>query len=227
MALDIDSAPELRRIFDDKAFRGHATMAMGVILDGAASTGRPDFVIALLVRIYNEYAKLRAMEPGVERARFVHWCIDDYLARAPEDVKADVRMVNCEKGCAGCCHINVGITPDEAKLLAARMRSDVVVDLEHLRTQAALPDDEGAWMLVPQGVRRCVFLDAENACSVYNDRPSACRKYFAQAKPEECSVPGGKVHVLSLHDLEITASAALNLGTPGPLAKMLLKEISQ
>ena len=87
----------------------------------------------------------------------------------------------CERGCNYCCHQRVEIRPYEAFVLAehirARMtaqRADVVIRLAANRARIA--------PLTPlqhtQAGIACALL-VDGACSVYEARPAACRKYYS------------------------------------------------
>lgn len=81
--------------------------------------------------------------------------------------------------CNGCCHKNVNIFRDEAKLLLPY-----------------LPDDKGIGYL--KGVttrddldrakqrRACVFLNTAGKCGVYDIRPAICRAYYVTSNPKHC-----------------------------------------
>lgn len=94
--------------------------------------------------------------------------------------KAREPFVACGQGCASCCHMNVSITSAEAELLAnasGRRAANV------LRSPSRSAD---AFSGQP-----CTFLDGQSRCSVYADRPLACRKhasFFEDAGPCHPSV---------------------------------------
>ena len=87
----------------------------------------------------------------------------------------------CERGCNYCCHQRVEIRPYEAFVLAEHIRArmtaqqaDVVVRLAANRARIA--------PLTPlqhtQAGIACALL-VDGACSVYEARPAACRKYYS------------------------------------------------
>ncbi|WP_457334893.1 YkgJ family cysteine cluster protein [Rhizobacter sp. P5_C2] len=85
---------------------------------------------------------------------------------ADELSKAREPFVACEKGCASCCHMNVTITKAEAdRLERAAGRRAAAVD-------RSVHHDQGKFVGIP-----CPFLDAQGACTVYEDRPLSCRKH--------------------------------------------------
>lgn len=84
-------------------------------------------------------------------------------------------FVACKKGCSSCCHMNVSVTRSEADRIAKTVGTSAAI------LDAALHHDPGEFAGVP-----CPFLDERGACSVYADRPLACRKhssFFADENP--------------------------------------------
>jgi len=81
--------------------------------------------------------------------------------------EAATRFVACGKGCAGCCKMNVSITSIEAERLA------VVTGRKMARLHQPIAHVEDRFAGVP-----CPFL-VDEACSVYEARPYACRAHFS------------------------------------------------
>lgn len=82
------------------------------------------------------------------------------------DEISKIRMpfVACGKGCSSCCHMNVTITLEEAAQLskaADRKMANLAATVDHDPAEFA--------------GRACPFLDRKGLCSVYADRPLACR----------------------------------------------------
>ncbi|RYE40865.1 MAG: YkgJ family cysteine cluster protein [Hyphomicrobiales bacterium] len=75
-------------------------------------------------------------------------------------------FVACKKGCAGCCHMNITISSEEASRISAAS-GRIAKRLTH-----SIRRDVDAFAGVP-----CPFLDAAGACSVYPDRPLVCRNH--------------------------------------------------
>lgn len=44
--------------------------------------------------------------------------------------------VSCKKGCAACCHFEVEITSDDAKVLQDALSSDIQIDIDRLLSLA-------------------------------------------------------------------------------------------
>jgi Fe-S-cluster containining protein len=93
--------------------------------------------------------------------------------------------VECERGCSYCCHLRVEIRPHEAFVLAhhvqtklgAEARARALARIERNLAQIA--------ELAPQAHVRagipCALLE-DGACSVYEARPAACRKYYSMSR---------------------------------------------
>jgi Fe-S-cluster containining protein len=90
--------------------------------------------------------------------------------------------VACERGCSFCCHLRVEIRPHEAFVLAHHIESTFSPDA---RTKAMQRIDDNLRRISPltsaQHIRAgiaCALLE-DGACSVYQGRPAACRKYYS------------------------------------------------
>lgn len=81
--------------------------------------------------------------------------------------------------CNGCCHKNVNIFRDEAKLLLPHLPGGKGID--YLKTVTTRDDMDRA-----RQNRPCVFLDDKGRCSVYAIRPAICRAYFVTSNPKYC-----------------------------------------
>lgn len=114
------------------------------------------------------------------------------LKKAAESLsKAVVPHSACKTGCSFCCHISVGICESEARAISkATGRS------------FSLPVDEPSvimrekWHKTP-----CPFL-SKGKCSIYENRPIACRLNFNMADtPEQCDtqVPSEESYVMFLN----------------------------
>jgi Fe-S-cluster containining protein len=152
----------------------------------------------------------------------MHDTIDEAVTHT-KAVAPRASEVSCRKGCSHCCHIDVCITIEEAKLLVyAADEAGVAIDAERLAAQAA----PKRWADVPQEERACVFLGSDGACRVYEHRPTVCRKHHVVSPPDECDTfknPGHKVLNFVSIEAEIFCSAAFAALPSGRMAQMLLK----
>lgn len=99
--------------------------------------------------------------------------------------------IRCGKGCSHCCHEAVEIWPQEAALLVERMRaSGRALDRARLERQSRYTVE--TWRQQPMADKACVFLGDDGACTVYDDRPNACRKLLVVTDPALCNAEHSK-----------------------------------
>lgn len=134
--------------------------------------------------------KLNKNHDPVKRARYVHRIVDElneYIFNDPQ-VKT---LSPCTSGCSACCHTQVSVNQDEADLLASLVKSGVNIDMNRLSVQMATKNSTAAWNALSYEERKCVFLDSENRCSVYADRPSVCRTNAVLGDASQCDTSDG------------------------------------
>lgn len=170
-----------------------------------------------------EWARIAPEEPMCV-AFTVHEITDEYMAHMFATSK-DGPDVQCHKGCAACCHLNVDVFTQEAVLLLAFAREQgIEIDEARLTRQATKTDD--TWHELTPEDQRCVFLADDRTCRVYDHRPGACRKYAVKNDPDRCDMnkyPGGEVAIVFSIEAEIVHSAAMTVYGAGNMATMLLR----
>jgi Fe-S-cluster containining protein len=129
---------------------------------------------------------LKKISSPLERARFVHHVVDEYNKEVFAHPLVQ-KFLPCKVGCSGCCHTQVGITDDEAELLAERINDGLKIDLNLLKTQLAVGNNPEEFYKLSQENRRCIFLGSDESCQVYNDRPSVCRTNAVLGEASQCS----------------------------------------
>jgi Fe-S-cluster containining protein len=133
------------------------------------------FVVERLMKITNTY----------KRADFIHNLVDEYNAEVFSHPLV-MQLSPCKRGCTACCHTQVSVTNDEAELLVKRIKSGVNIDRERLKIQMEAGANGDAYFNIPYDDRKCIFLDDQGACAVYEDRPSVCRTNVVLGSPEQC-----------------------------------------
>lgn len=122
------------------------------------------------------------------------------------------KRISCAKGCSACCRTQpVPVTPPEASALArlvealpeprrGLVRSAFAAAVGRLRAAGLFdvymsrdPDlTHGAAVAVARRYMTlsvtCPFL-ADDACSIYADRPFVCRQYLVTSPPDLCAAP--------------------------------------
>lgn len=120
-------------------------------------------------------------------------------------------MISCRRGCAACCRMLVPVSPPEAfalqkniARLPAERQQQIRARIEEAKTRLAegglLPQlnqvaetsrqlDDAAMDAVNQAYYAlrlpCPFLENEE-CSIYHDRPAACRELLVTSPPDLC-----------------------------------------
>lgn len=125
--------------------------------------------------------------------------------------------VSCKKGCCHCCYINVDISQAEAIILLPHVKPE---QKEILRRQANARN----FNQLPYQDRKCIFLK-KGECSVYADRPLACRKYFVVNDPEKCdtSVKIQVTQVMSINSVALRTDGYFLVHHSDNLAKQICK----
>lgn len=129
--------------------------------------------------------------------------------------------VSCKKGCSSCCHINVDIFNEEAKIIYDYLvENKIDVSIEYLKNQMSIDNKDRSVFI--QG-SACVFLKNKE-CSIYNIRPINCKKYFVINDPKLCENPNEEVAVAALTKLEIINCFLINVSEGfGSMAEKLLE----
>ena len=173
--------------------------------------------------------KLKKLGTPKKRAQFVHRMIDE----SNEQVFANPliqQLSPCKKGCSACCHTQVSVTEDEASLLALRVNEGVTIDLERLKKQMVARDSSASYYSLSFETRKCVFLDEQGSCRVYEDRTSVCRNNAVIGSADQCDTSSGDVKSTRLvrtpeADL-VTYAFFLNSPSSGSLPYMLARSLN-
>ena len=153
------------------------------------------------------FSALAAFEPGIERAMMGHRLLTPLIDRGTLQIKP-----SCARGCGTCCNYEVEITKDEGELLAQVVNSGFVIDRERLAIQASRKRQSDEWKKgALEASNACVFLGEDQACQVYEFRPSICRKHVVTNEPAECGkMDDGKVTPILIPLAEIALSAIIS-----------------
>jgi len=98
------------------------------------------------------------------------------------EVKEIGDSVACREGCAYCCHNRVVAPPHEVLTLAERIERLPEAERAAVMDRVARNAERVEAMQGAEAFStpmRCALLDEKNACSVYEDRPSVCRRYHS------------------------------------------------
>jgi hypothetical protein len=182
-----------------------------------------DYYLEQLRRAHRE----QQPSPG-GRAAGVHDAMAQPLRNAWAKPPAG-HTVQCRAGCASCCRLMITVFPDEAVLaLFAAESVGVVPDRTRLERQATARTLR-EWNALSREDRTCVFLRDER-CSIYEHRPSACRKYAVVSPPELCDTdlhPGHRVDMVVSAEAEIITSAAMTVWGRAPWPEALIAALDE
>lgn len=162
-----------------------------------------------------------------EKARLVHKQIDFFLARDMEKTPEQSVNISCKKGCSHCCKIAVSASNHEAELLVHRAK-ELGIDIDEGKLERQAQKNVDNWSDLSDEDRSCVFLSESGECRVYEDRPAACRKYFAVNEPELCDskkYKGQQVLIWFSMRAEIIDSAAMTVFGAEHMPTQLLKAL--
>lgn len=140
---------------------------------------------------------LRIQTSPIKRAKIFHELVDDFVKEMTTHPLI-IEHSGCQKGCAACCHTEVSVTPDEAELLALRVKDGVSIDWSKLHLQKTQIEEGKNFYQIPYELRSCVFLGEENQCRVYDDRPSVCRTNMVIGNSDQCSTKDGEMKEMRL-----------------------------
>ncbi|PYS89267.1 MAG: hypothetical protein DMF62_07625 [Acidobacteria bacterium] len=148
------------------------------------------------------------------------------------------KHVSCKAKCASCCHQAIPVSEVEAYYIAdlvAAMpeprRTEIVSrfakTLEHFKTIGWFDDLHSSKAGSMKGAERlvlwyfneqipCPFLE-DSMCSIYEQRPIACREYLATSPAENCSSPSAEG--VRLVGLPIKPSTTMKQLTEGEASK--------
>ncbi|HEX2612229.1 MAG TPA: YkgJ family cysteine cluster protein [Fibrobacteria bacterium] len=133
----------------------------------------------------------------------LHAAYDACVARV---LITEGRKTACSKACSACCsHFVASVEPfellaldaeikrrpDYAEKIVSSFRKSTVYDgLLAREHEAGVPDEEAddraTYRYFLKGLP-CAFLEADGSCGVYDQRPMACRMFFAESSPRFCS----------------------------------------
>lgn len=173
--------------------------------------------------------RIRKISSPIQRAELVHQEVEAYN----KEVFAHpliAKFSPCKMGCDGCCHTQVSVTDDEAQLLMVRINEGVSFSQERLDLQMKAENDSDAYYKISYPDRRCVFLDEQGACNVYEDRPSVCRTNAVIGEASQCdtsvSIQPTRLIRTPKSDMAIYASFLFSRSS-GTLPFMLAKALKE
>lgn len=180
------------------------------------------FLIHLSSEINEKVAGFQLTASGPERARLLHRLVD------AETFKDENIPSSCKKGCSACCHMEVEITSYEAEILKDLVQAGHEIDSEKLLKQSCRELQDPLWKQGPRNIdSKCVFLNQEGSCSIYEHRPAMCRRHSVSSHAKNCETLDAPITIRYFPQVDLLISAAnedqdLRIG---PMAKMLAQAL--
>jgi Fe-S-cluster containining protein len=171
---------------------------------------------------------LKKITSPKERARFVHNVVDEYNREIFAHPIVQ-QFLPCKSGCSGCCHTQVGVTSDEAELLAERINDGIKIDHNLLEIQLNAGNNPAGFYQLEYENRRCIFLGTDDSCRVYSDRPSVCRTNAvlgdaSQCIPKEGSEEGSAIRLVKTEQSDMAIMGSFLMSSEsGNIAQMVGK----
>ncbi|MEK2644955.1 YkgJ family cysteine cluster protein [Bdellovibrio sp. BCCA] len=176
------------------------------------------FLETLSEELKSARIELQKSPAGPSRAKRLHELVENEIAQS-----ANIET-SCQKGCSACCHMEVEITSYEAEILGSLVHAGHSIERSRLQRQSQRTLQDPLWR---EGVRdlsnRCIFLNNEGACSIYENRPVMCRRHSVTSPAKNCETQDGKIVIRYFPKVDLLISAANEDPQVeiGPLAKML------
>lgn len=193
---------------------------LGMLMEQPENRETIDQMLKLIKGYIVQLKKLRTQN-RVETTKEVYKAIDGFFNAAPAESKKEIQ---CKAGCTACCFIDVDVSGDEVAVIINYCKENgIEIDKEYLTKQAAVGRK------LYSALSRCVFLK-DNLCSIYPVRPIACRKHWVKTDPALCDFSKNIVNQVGGYfdvNMEILASALLNVDEAGPFEKVLLSELDK
>ncbi len=166
-------------------------------------------------KVYDEIVKAEIpihVEPirSVELLPIFQQLTDSIMQISVDKINREGKEVSCAKGCAACCRRLVPVTESEAYLLLELIGTmpkkqrnavwqrfddaiDMLEDFEYVELLEEINDMNGEQLrdleekYFQLGIP-CPFLEKES-CSIYHNRPLACREHLVTSPAANCSDP--------------------------------------
>ena len=135
-------------------------------------------------------SNLALIPDSLTRAKVVHAIVEEFNKETFAHPLVS-QLCPCRVSCTDCCHTQVSVTNEEADLLISRIKEGVEINEARLKIQMEAKNDSHAYFKLKFEDRRCVFLDEDGKCKVYEDRPAVCRTNAVLGESSQCSTKEG------------------------------------
>jgi len=131
-------------------------------------------------------SNLSLIPDSLTRAKVIHAIVEEFNKETFAHPLV-AQLYPCKIGCTDCCHTQVSITNEEADLLISKIQEGIEIDEARLKIQMEAKNDSAAYFKMKFEDRKCLFLDDDGKCKVYEDRPAVCRTNAVLGEPSQCN----------------------------------------
>lgn len=176
----------------------------------------------------NQYKDISQAHGGANAAWLFYKEIDKSIKDSKEKHPESFNKIKCSKGCFFCCMTHVAITKDEGIVMINEAKEKGLEKLNYDKLIIQSQHNVENWNTMSIENQKCVFLNKNRECSIYEARPSVCRKHLVITDPKYCDpndYPEHKVGRTNNIEVEILTTAIWNAGEEKSdnMAKILLK----
>jgi Fe-S-cluster containining protein len=124
--------------------------------------------------------------------------LDEHIARCLRQMGKKEINIHCRVGCPNCCTLAVNCSFTEALLIARNLPENLIkgVDEKVALLQQISREAKGLKEFLQRFRREidgCPFLNAENGCAIYRQRPLTCRALLSTRPADWCGVDFSKL----------------------------------
>ena len=130
--------------------------------------------------------------------------IYEYLDKYNKFVKT---FTKCKQSCGYCCDIPVGITLIEAEYIKTNNKK-LKINTQYIHPLKIIENQKSK-----KYFGKCPFLNPQNDCSIYKERPFACRTFHSIDGPEGCKDKDSNHNIYGTQDPKSMALGKVNLGS--------------
>ncbi|MGB0453089.1 MAG: YkgJ family cysteine cluster protein [Bacteriovoracaceae bacterium] len=167
--------------------------------------------------------KLQKISDPISRAQHAYKKVDEFTNEVLDDEIVQ-KHLQCKKGCSACCHTQVSITHDEGALLAKIIEDGFPVDWHRLYRQKEAGNSFSEYFKIPYEERKCIFLDSEGGCSIYENRSMVCRTNNVVSPAANCDTrveTRPTIRLINTHKSNMVIYSAFEVSSGGTLPKVL------
>lgn len=159
---------------------------LAAVLNNIIKDGDHAAAEKILTGVVELSEEINKIPEGDYRVEALHEWIDDYIKDDDKMCASAGRELSCRAGCGACCAILVEVQDEEADYVYGVIKKKgISLDRERLLEQSSysMSDYQKNYF---SGKSKCALLGEDNLCTIYEERPMACRLHVSVDDPELC-----------------------------------------